>query len=110
MDNPTILRRYTDLPALLYLLKKRAITFLDPQFWDDSNDSHYLQLYKTGKGFSSLLALCFTQSGEAYQHWKVFAEGASGVCVELHKNQLLHAFDSVPGIQKRDVEYLRLTR
>jgi hypothetical protein len=40
------LRRYTDLTALIYLLRKRKLTLLDPSSWDDSNDSYYLTLYK----------------------------------------------------------------
>src|SRR5438046_430793 len=36
------LRRYTDLPALLHILRKQQITLLDPQNWDDTNDSYFL--------------------------------------------------------------------
>jgi hypothetical protein len=35
----TYLRRYTDIPALVYLLAERKITLVDPQSWDDANDS-----------------------------------------------------------------------
>ncbi|HNC85208.1 MAG TPA: hypothetical protein PK999_19310, partial [Nitrospira sp.] len=63
------LRRYTDIPALTYLLTKQKITLLDPKSWDDSNDSHYLSLYKQRNKLKSLLALCFTQADETYHHW-----------------------------------------
>ena len=69
------LRRYTDLPAIAYSLKARCITLLDPQSWDDRNDSYFLRRYKDERKLSSVLALCFTQSSEKYHHWRVFAGG-----------------------------------
>ena len=50
------LRRYCDLAALVYLLNARKITLLNPESWDDSNDSYYLSLYKKRKGLKSVLA------------------------------------------------------
>jgi hypothetical protein len=47
------LRRYTDLTALIYLLRKRRLTLLDPSSWDDSNDSYYLTLYKEKRKLNS---------------------------------------------------------
>ena len=61
--------RYTDSPALVYLLKEQKVTLLDPQSWDDSNDSYYLRLYRERKRLQSVLALCFTQASETYHHW-----------------------------------------
>ena len=46
MSSKKYLRRYTDLTALIYLLRNGKITLLDPETWDDSNDSHYLAVYK----------------------------------------------------------------
>lgn len=63
----TFLRRYTDLPALIYLLSERKLTLLDPKSWDDQNDAYYLELYREKKRLSSVLALCFTQASETYQ-------------------------------------------
>ncbi len=42
------LRRYTDLPALIHLLRTASITFLDPSSWDDKNDAYFMNLYKEG--------------------------------------------------------------
>ena len=58
------LRRYTNLPALLYLLRERKITLLDPASWDDKNDSYFLSLYHQKKQLKSVLALCFTPAFE----------------------------------------------
>ena len=44
------LRRYTDLPAVFYLLRQRKLTLLDPASWNDKNDSYFLELYRERKG------------------------------------------------------------
>src|SRR5579863_223188 len=102
------LRRYTDLPGLIYLLKKRCITLVDPASWDDTNDSHFLTLYRQKENFASVLALCFTQESETYHHWRVFADGASGVCISFHRKELLEAAKKQPGLRARSVRYLKL--
>ena len=104
------LRRYTDVPALIYLLTNRKISLLDPRSWDDSNDSHYLALYREKKNLKSLLALCFTQAQETYHHWRVFASGASGVCIRFKRSQLLRAVEGKRGLRTRKVRYLKLAQ
>jgi hypothetical protein len=103
------LRRYTDIPALIYLLTERKLSLLDPQSWDDSNDSHYLELYRGKKGLQSVLALCFTEGPETYHHWRVFAGGSSGVCVRFRRSTLLRAIKKMPGLRTGPVRYLTLT-
>jgi hypothetical protein len=102
------LRRYTDLPALIYMLKEKTITLLDPTSWDDSNDSHFLLVYKRRKGFKTLLAICFTQVEETYHHWRVFAVGSSGVCIKFRRSQLIKAVEKCGGVNTGEVEYLKL--
>jgi len=102
------LRRYTNLPALIYLLKNKKITLLDPNSWDDSNDSHYLSVYKSRKGLETLLALCFTQVAETYHHWKVFADGSSGVCIKFKRADLVSSAEKCAGVRTGEVEYLKL--
>jgi hypothetical protein len=102
------LRRYTDLPALICLLREKKITLLDPYSWDDSNDSHYLSVYKSRKGLKTLLALCFTQVAETYHHWRVFAAGSSGVCIKFKRTDLIKAVDKCGGVRTGEVEYLKL--
>lgn len=102
------LRRYTDIPALIYLLDERKITLLDPESWDDSNDSHYLSLYRQKKKLASVLALCFTQASETYHHWRVFANGSSGVCIRFKRAELLRAIKKLAGVRTGKVTYLTL--
>jgi len=102
------LRRYTDLTALIYLLRKRKLTLLDPSSWDDSNDSYYLTLYREKRNLRSVLALCFTETDERYHYWRVFAPGASGVCIRITRTGLLTAVGERSGLQIRPVAYTSL--
>src|SRR5262249_26604235 len=105
---PEFLRRYTNIPALIHLLTGRTITLLDPVSWDDKNDSHFLALYREKKSLATVLALCFTQTTETYHHWRVFADGSSGVCVTFDKDRLLSAMKKQRGVTARAVRYLKL--
>lgn len=107
MSEP-FLRRYTELAALVNALRNREITLLDPQTWDDRNDSHYLSLYKQRKALKTVLALCFTTCPETYHHWRVFANGASGVCIRFNRPALLRALRGQGGIRTGKVRYLTL--
>jgi hypothetical protein len=90
------------------MLKEKTITLLDPNSWDDSNDSHYLLVYKGRKGLKTLLATCFTQVAETYHHWRVFAAGSSGVCIKFKREKLLNVVEKCGGVRTGEVEYLRL--
>jgi hypothetical protein len=107
MSEP-FLRRYTELPALVNALRNRQITLLDPQTWDDRNDSYYLSLYKQRKTLKTVLALCFTTCPETYHHWRVFANGTSGVCIRFDRPTLLRALRVQGGIRTGKVKYLTL--
>jgi hypothetical protein len=102
------LRRYTDIPALIYMLTEKRITLLDPETWDDKNDSHFLQLYREKNHLQCVLALCFSQHSETYHHWRVFANGASGVCINFKREQLLRAIRQQSGVRMGQVKYLKL--
>jgi hypothetical protein len=102
------LRRYTDLPALIYLLSQKKLTLLDPQTWDDRNDAYYLRLYRDGKRMETVLALCFTQASETYHHWRVFANGPGGACISFKRKELLSAVKKQPGVRIGSVRYSML--
>lgn len=98
------LRRYTHLPAVLGMLRSRQLTFLSPSTWEDKNDRVFMGEYLSRKGLSTLLGVCFSQAAETFHHWKIFAPGSAGVCIEFHKQPLL---DSIPksGFRHRRVTY-----
>jgi hypothetical protein len=97
------LRRYTDLTALIYLLRNSKLTLLDPNSWDDSNDSYYLTLYREKRKLKSVLALCFTETDERYHYWRVFASGASGVCIRFNRSGLAAAVQDQLGLQMKRI-------
>lgn len=100
--------RYTNLPSLLKILHEKKLTLLDPNAWDDKNDSYGMGLYKSEKKLETLLALCFTETPETYHHWHVFSKDPSGVCVVFKKEELLKCFDASLGFLCREVDYKTL--
>jgi hypothetical protein len=102
------LRRYCNLPSLIHLLTTKSLTFLDPESWDDKNDSLFMRLYKEKKELDTLLAVCFSQETETYHHWSVFASGSSGVCISFRKQELLQELDQYEGIRGQKVSYITL--
>lgn len=102
------LRRYTDITALTYLLTERKITLLDPQSWDDKNDSQYLSFYREKKCLKTVLALCFSQGTETYHHWRVFAPGSGGICISFNKQELVKYLSKNENLQMKPVTYLTL--
>ena len=95
------LRRYTSLPQLLQILQTESLTLLDPRYWDDKNDGALIEKYCKKKKLKKVLALCFAESSETYHHWKIYAEGVSGVCIEFDKTRLLQALQA----QKKDLRH-----
>lgn len=99
------LRRYTELPFLLYLLKTKQITLLNPKLWDDKNDSHHIEAYRVQKSLGSVLALCLTEAPETYHHWKVFSGGTAGVCIVFDKERFLNWARNEPCLHAGPVTY-----
>lgn len=107
----TDLRRYTELPYVLEMLRERKLTLLSPSSWDDKNDAHYLEAYRKHFNYGSVVALCLTSAVQTYHHWKVFTPGASGACVVFDKAGLLQWVDNeIKEIDARPVEYLTLSQ
>jgi hypothetical protein len=102
------LRRYTTLPALIHLLRTRCITFLDPSSWDDKNDAHFMNLYKTHKHLKSLLAVCCSMENETYHHWRVFSSGSSGICISFYRDLLVSSMKTFESIRLGEVQYLKI--
>lgn len=101
------LKRYTELPFLLYALKNKKLTLLNPKSWDDKNDAHYLLEYGSRLNCGSVLALCFTEAPETYHHWKVFSGSKSGVCIDF-KLPEFREWVSTMGLKFGKVKYRKL--
>lgn len=104
-----LIRRYTNLPSLIDILTNNRLTLLNPNTWDDRNDSHFINIYKSKENLKSVLALCFTGNSETYHHWKIFSDGPSGVCILFNKERLLgYLQENGDIIEYNDVEYKRI--
>jgi hypothetical protein len=99
------LNRFTSLPALLDALVHKRLTLLNPKWWEDGNDSYYIERYKQKGGFKTVLALCFTTKRETFHHWKVFSNGPSGVCVEFDRQRLIKGMSKEKGFRLGTVVY-----
>lgn len=101
------LNRYTTLPVLLDLLKRKRLVLLDPKTWDDRNDSGVMAEYKRRKRVNRVLALCFSKGDETIHHWKAFSDGISGCCVEFDGIRLQKLFNKA-GLRHGPVQYRKL--
>jgi len=110
MTKEIYLKRYTEIPSLLYMLQSKSITMLNPSRWDDKNDARCLESYKKIKGLKTLLSLCFTEAEETYHHWKVYASdgGVGGVCIIFKKEDLINSLKIYDKLRCRKVDYLKV--
>lgn len=102
------LNRYTTLPVLLDLLKRKRLVLLDPSSWEDKNDSGLMLEYKRRKEIEGLCALCFSHNDETIHHWRTFADGISGCCIEFDAFALQLEFEDIPGVRYGRVRYRKL--
>jgi Protein of unknown function (DUF2971) len=99
--------RYTNFMSLMDILVHRRLTLLNPKLWDDHNDAWSLEWYRRAKSFKSVLALCFSECSQTYQHWKVFSPGEAGVCIEFDKESLVRQIRKQKGLVCRSVAYYK---
>ncbi|KQM98358.1 hypothetical protein [Sphingomonas sp. Leaf25] len=102
------LRRYTTIGSAIDTLRNKRVAFLDPEKWDDRNDAEFMRLYREKMKLASLKALCCTESGETYHHWKVFTQSADGCCIDFEKKPLLHSIKTDDDYFYASMDYVRL--
>lgn len=105
MRVPAYLNHYTTLSVMIHSLVTKRLGLRTPELWDDKNDAHYLERYAQEKGFKIIRAICFTTVREKFHHWKCFADGGKGVCVEIDTDALLKRIPSNSGFRARKVRY-----
>lgn len=108
-ESTEIFRRYTDLGSLLDMLRRKAITLLRPDTWDDRNDRLMMKTYADCSELKTLLALCLTSRGETYHHWKVFTDKSNGVCIHFRRDRFEQAMLDA-GVKVKQVKYLTLNQ
>ncbi len=94
------------MSSALQTLKQRKLVLLSPSKWDDSNDSYFMDLYRSQSSAKAVLALCCTMARETYHHWKIFSDGIEGICLEFHREPLEDAIRRKPNFRAGPVEYL----
>lgn len=102
------LNRYTTLPVLLDLLRRKKIVLLDPSTWEDRNDAEIILEYKKRKKIPKLFAVCFGIEDETIHHWKTYANGISGCCIEFDEKKLLTSFQGIKEVRWGDVTYKKI--
>ncbi|MCY3820484.1 MAG: DUF2971 domain-containing protein [Gammaproteobacteria bacterium] len=93
---------------MIYMLRQRRLTLLDPARWDDRNDAAFLAEYKRRKRAAAVLALCFFQTPEKRHYWRGYADGMDGAAVEFRAERLLPALENVHNVAHGHVEYRTL--
>jgi hypothetical protein len=61
--------------------------------------------YKRLKKAKSVLALCFAEQNERYHHWRVFAPGSDGVCIEFDKEKLIDSLKTDKNFRSKKIDY-----
>jgi hypothetical protein len=102
------INRYTTIPVLLDMLKRKRLVLLDPASWDDKNDSVIMTEYKKRKKVEKLFALCCSQGDETIHHWRTFADGISGCCIEFSYEKMVNLLKTVGGVKYGPVVYKRI--
>ena len=102
------LNRYTTLPVLLDILKRKKLVLLDPASWEDKNDSGILLEYKRRRKVRQLFALCLSHGDETIHHWRTFADGMSGCCIEFDAPSLIAQFEAIDGVRFGRVRYRKI--
>ena len=108
VKQPSFLRRYTSIAAVIDILRRKELPLLDPQSWDDRNDRHFMALYKESKKLGGLYGLCAATCTETYHHWRVFTHTADGACIEIRRAPLEERLTALPGVRFGDIDYLIL--
>lgn len=83
-----IVRRYTNIAAIIDVLTRKQLALLDPLTWDDRNDRHFMNLYQQHVAAKKIYAACCTLSNETYHHWHVFGGSPIGAYLEFDRDRL----------------------
>jgi hypothetical protein len=108
MKRPDRLTRYTSLPVLLDMLKRKRLVLLDPSSWEDKNDADIVLEYKRRRKVQSLFAICFSYGDETIHHWKTFANGISGCSIDFDPIKLINLLETISGVKFGPVIYRKI--
>lgn len=99
---------YTTLPILLDILSRKKLVLVRPETWEDRNDAEVILNYQKRMKIPNLFAKCFATGSETVHHWKAYANGVSGCCVEFDHTSFRKTLQSIKGIRFGDVKYKKI--
>jgi hypothetical protein len=102
------LKRYTSLAVASDILTNRQIALVNPSLWHDENDKFLLECYRERAKHDFVGAVCLTSGPETFHHWKTFADGPNGVCIEFDHDELERYVLPHSGVRMREVQYLKI--
>jgi len=100
--------RYTTIPAVIDILRRRKLPLLNPERWDDRNDRYFMKLYKQHQRANGLYAMCGALVGETYHHWRVFSGGRDGACIVFKRRPLECYLQDVPNVRFKKIKYIKI--
>lgn len=106
--NKGYLNRFTTLPVLIDLLRRKKLVLLSPEKWEDRNDAEIMLEYKERRKLKHLYAICFSENEETIHHWTAFSSGSSGCCIEFYRDFLLKSVEDIDGIRTGSVKYKKI--
>lgn len=102
------LNRFTTLPFVIDMLRRKKLTLLNPMSWEDYNDRKTLEVYKSKSGYESVYVLCLTHENETIHHWNSYASGTAGCCVEFSPSKLFTSFEQHKDIMHGRMDYISI--
>jgi hypothetical protein len=106
-EEPRILSRYMAYKHLDDLLKNKRLALLNPDSWEDENDSIAINVYKERMDIKHLFVGCFTRTGETYHHWRIYGSHY-GVRIVFNGAALLLAAEKQGGYRCETIKYVKL--
>ena len=102
-----ILSRYMSRKYLGDLLKNRRLTLLNPDSWEDRNDSETIKLYAKRMQYKVIYVACFTSTSETNHHWHLYGRD-DGIRVVFNAEMLIQAAEKSGLCTCKAIEYIKI--
>ncbi|MDX8358379.1 hypothetical protein [Sphingopyxis terrae] len=102
------LKRYTSLAVAADVLINRRISLISPSLWPDQNDKFLIEKYREKSKLEFVGAVCLTSGPETFHHWKTFADGPNGVCIQFDRAELERYVAPHTGVRMGPIRYVKI--
>jgi hypothetical protein len=102
-DDAKYIFRYTTVVSMLDILRNKRLILLNPENWQDKNDSELLKKYAKKIGEEKhISALCFTLVEDSVLHWNI----PTAECrIKFDLTKLIGNLNAVKGVRHERVQY-----